>query len=222
MKSFIFASMITNQIVARKVASCLLDMGAIKLNLQKPFTWASGWKSPIYCDNRLTLSDDPVRRFIKEAMADLVEDKFPDVEGICGVATAGIPQGALIADKLRLPFLYVRAKAKEHGLTKQIEGKIVAGEKIVVIEDLVSTGGSSLRAVDVLRNAGLVILGMVSIFTYDFPVSGKAFNQSDLEFYSLSDYNSLLEIALEKKYIQPDQLEILSRWREDPAGWKNK
>ena len=205
---------------AKAVAEKLLQVNAIKLNPEQPFTWASGWKSPIYCDNRRVLSFPFIRDFIKSEMCNLVFEKFPDAGLLAGVATAGIAWGAMVADQLKLPYVYVRPKPKEHGLGNQVEGYFEKGQKTVVIEDLVSTGKSSLQVVEVLKQQGLDVLGMVSIFTYGFPVATEAFTQASLTNYSLTDYSSLLEIATVKGIIAADQQEILLKWREDPAGWK--
>lgn len=204
---------------AGKIASMLLEIKAIKLNVEKPFQWASGWKSPIYCDNRLSLSYPDVRRAIKEGMLQAIKENFFTVEAIAGVATAGIPQGALVADALNLPFLYVRPKPKDHGLENLIEGKLEKGQKVVVIEDLVSTGGSSLKAVQALREAGAEIMGMVSIFSYGFDIAHKNFYEANISLISLCDYGHLLRYALEKRYVTEAQLTSLKAWRVDPSRW---
>lgn len=205
---------------AKAVAEKLLQVNAIKLNPAEPFTWASGWKSPIYCDNRRVLSFPFIRDFIKSEMCNLVFEKFPDAGLLAGVATAGIAWGAMVADQLKLPYVYVRPKPKEHGLGNQVEGYFEKGQKTVVIEDLVSTGKSSLQVAEVLKDQGLDVMGMVSIFTYGFPVATEAFRKASLVHYSLTDYPSLLELATVKGLIAADQHEILLKWREDPAGWK--
>lgn len=205
---------------SKLVAEKLLQVQAVKLNIQQPFTWASGWKSPIYCDNRRVLSFPYVRDFVKSELCNLVFSKFPDAALLAGVATAGIAWGALAADQLKLPFIYVRPKPKEHGLGNQVEGFYEAGQKTVVIEDLVSTGKSSLQVVDVLKEAGLEVIGMVSIFTYGFPVAAEAIKTSGLEYYSLTDYPSLIERAGEKGSVSANEQEVLLKWREDPANWK--
>jgi len=199
----------------------LLQIQAIKLNTEKPFTWASGWKSPIYCDNRLSLSFPDIRNAIRHGLAKAIRDNFGAVESIAGVATAGIAQGALVADTLNLPFLYVRPKPKDHGMENLIEGKIEKGQKVVVIEDLISTGGSSLKAVQALRDAGFDVLGMVSIFSYGFEVAAKNFEQADTSLVTLCDYAHLLTYALEQKYITDDQVASLKAWRVDPASWRS-
>lgn len=205
---------------AGKVASMLLQIQAIKLNTEKPFTWASGWKSPIYCDNRLSLSYPHVRTAIKEGLIQVIKENFFTVESIAGVATAGIAQGALIAESMELPFLYVRPKPKDHGMENLIEGKVTPGQKVVVVEDLVSTGGSSLKAVQALKEAGFNVLGMVSIFSYGFDVAKNNFYNANTSLISLCDYNSLITYSLEQKYINNDQLTSLKAWRVDPSNWK--
>jgi len=205
--------------VARQIVSGLLDIEAIKLNLEEPFTWASGWKSPIYCDNRLALSYTDKRDYIKQALANAIRLTFKNVETIAGVATAGIPQGVLVADELALPFIYVRSKPKGHGLTNQIEGKILEGQKVVVIEDLVSTGGSSIKAVEALREAGMQVLGMISIFTYGFDLAYENFRKANIHFQSLSDYSTMIEVAMEKKLIMKEQVQRLKAWRKSPDSW---
>ncbi|MDH7461487.1 orotate phosphoribosyltransferase [Chitinophagaceae bacterium 26-R-25] len=201
------------------VAEKLLQINAIKLSPTAPFTWASGWKSPIYCDNRKTLSFPFIRDYVKSELCNVIFEQFQDADLLAGVATAGIPWGAMAADQLKLPYIYVRPKPKEHGLGNQIEGHFEKGQKTVVIEDLVSTGKSSLQAVDALRAAGLEVVGMVSIFTYGFAVAEKAFAEAGVPYKSLTNYNSLIEIAIEKNIVTPDQQSILLNWREDPANW---
>ncbi|MCA6416350.1 MAG: orotate phosphoribosyltransferase, partial [Cytophagales bacterium] len=191
---------------AREVAAKLLDIGAIKLNHQKPFTWSSGWKSPIYCDNRLALSYPPIRSFIKKALAMAIRENFPQAECIAGVATAGIPQGTLVAEELGLPFVYVRPKPKEHGMGNLIEGKIELDQKVVLVEDLISTGGSSLKAALAMREAGFDVIGMVAIFTYGFDQSEKSFEDEKVSLICLSDFNHLLQEALDRKYLDENQL----------------
>ncbi|MBV4358474.1 orotate phosphoribosyltransferase [Parasegetibacter sp. MAH-26] len=201
------------------VAEKLLQINAIKLSPTAPFTWASGWKSPIYCDNRKTLSFPFIRDYVKSELCNVIFEQFQDADLLAGVATAGIPWGAMAADQLKLPYIYVRPKPKEHGLGNQIEGHFEKGQKTVVIEDLVSTGKSSLQAVDALRAAGLEVIGMVSIFTYGFVVAEKAFADAGVPYKSLTNYNSLIEIAIEKNIVTADQQSILLNWREDPANW---
>ncbi|MFN8355386.1 MAG: orotate phosphoribosyltransferase [Spirosomataceae bacterium] len=205
---------------AAAVARMLLEIKAIRLNPDKPFKWASGWNSPIYCDNRLSLSFPKVRTYIKRALADLVQEKFPSVEAIAGVATAGIPQGALVADVLGLPFLYVRPKPKEHGLGNQIEGQLLQNQRVVLVEDLISTGGSSLKAAEAIEAAGGVVLGMTAIFTYGFGIAEQNFSTKNVRLYSLSNYTALLEEAIKMEYINENQLQTLSEWRQNPADWR--
>lgn len=200
-------------------AEKLLQVNAVKLSPEKPFTWASGWKSPIYCDNRKVLSHPFIREYIKSELCNVVFEKYNGAELIAGVATAGIAWGAMVADQLKLPFIYVRPKPKEHGLGNQIEGEYHPGQKVVVIEDLVSTGKSSLQVVDVLRSQGLEIQGMVSIFNYQFDAGKKAFEEAGVELISLTDYSNLLLTAEKKGVIQPAQQEVLLNWRKDPANW---
>jgi orotate phosphoribosyltransferase len=207
------------QETASDVAHMLLKIQAIKLNTEKPFTWSSGWKSPIYCDNRLSLSFPDVRKSIKEGLVAAIKENFFTAESIAGVATAGIPQGTLVAEEMNLPFLYVRPKPKDHGMENLIEGKITKGQKVVVIEDLVSTGGSSLKAVQALRDAGFHVLGMVSIFNYGFDIATRNFYEADTSLISLSDYSHLLTLALKENYINESQLTSLKAWRVDPANW---
>ena len=209
-------SFVADRKTAEIVAKGLLEIEAIKLQPESPFTWASGWKSPIYCDNRLSLSFPEFRRSITVALAEVIKAKYPEAESISGVATAGIPQGALVAQELNLPFNYVRSKAKGHGMTNLIEGKVVEGQKTVVIEDLVSTGGSSLKAVEDLRASKIEVLGMAAIFTYDFDVAKLNFETHSCPLVCLSDYNVLLEIA----NLSTEQIEELKKWREDPSSWK--
>ncbi len=205
---------------AQDVAGKLLEIGAIKLNYKTPFTWSSGWKSPIYCDNRLALSYPEIRKYIKEALASAVRKSYPHVECIAGVATAGIPQGALVADLLNLPFVYVRPKPKEHGMGNLIEGKIEKGKKVVLVEDLISTGGSSLKAAQAMSEAGFNVIGMVAIFTYGFELAEKNFTEAKIPLICLSDFNYLLKEAVEKKYLDADQLNHVKSWRLDPGNWK--
>lgn len=204
---------------AKAVAEKLLQVNAVKLNPENPFTWASGWKSPIYCDNRKILSFPFIRDYIKSELCNVVFEKFPDAELLAGVATAGIAWGAMVADQLKLPYVYVRPKPKEHGLGNQIEGFYEQGQKVVVIEDLVSTGKSSLHVVDVLKNAGLEISGMVSIFTYGFPIARDMFSKAGLTYYPLTDYQTLVQLAVERQIIPSAQMEVLLKWQADPAGW---
>jgi orotate phosphoribosyltransferase len=205
---------------AATIAEMLLRIQAIKLSIEKPFTWSSGWKSPIYCDNRLSLSYPEVRRAIKTGLVDAIRENYFTVEAIAGVATAGIAQGALVADALDLPFLYVRPKPKGHGMENLIEGKIVRNQKVVVVEDLVSTGGSSLKSVQALRDAGFQVLGMVSIFNYGFDLASRNFYEADVSLITLSDYGHVLNQALREKYVTEEQVISLKSWRVDPSNWK--
>ncbi|MEI6189679.1 MAG: orotate phosphoribosyltransferase [Chitinophagia bacterium] len=206
----------TNQ---KAVAEKLLQVGAVKLSPNEPFTWASGWKSPIYCDNRKVLSFPYVRDFIKSEMCNVIFEKFDGADMLAGVATAGIPWGAMAADQLKLPYIYVRPKPKEHGLANQIEGAYQSSNKILVIEDLISTGKSSLQVVDVLRAAGLNVVGMVSIFNYGFDIADEAFKKADVPYISLTNYSSLIELAVEKGDIEPTTQELLMQWRNSPSTW---
>lgn len=205
---------------AAKVAAMLLQIQAIKLNTDKPFIWASGWKSPIYCDNRLSLSYPDIRSAIRDGLIEAIRQNFFTVEAIAGVATAGIAQGALVADSMNLPFLYVRAKPKDHGMENLIEGRIVKNQKIVLVEDLVSTGGSSLKAAQALRNEGFDVLGMVCIFSYGFDLATRNFYEANTSLISLSDYNYLLNYAQEQNYVSASELTSLKAWRVDPSNWK--
>ena len=204
----------------KAVAEKLLQIQAIKLSVQQPFTWASGWKSPIYCDNRKVLSFPYIRDFIKSEMCNIVFEKFPEAELLAGVATAGIAWGAMVADQLKLPFIYVRPKPKEHGLGNQIEGYYEKGQNTLVIEDLISTGKSSLQVVDVLKQAGLQVTGMVSIFTYGFDAARIAFDKAGITFSSLTNYQQLINLAVEKGMVSEKEQGVLLKWREDPANWK--
>ena len=202
-----------------KVAQGLLKIGAVKLRPQEPFTWASGWHSPIYCDNRKTLSYPEIRTVVRDAFAAVVKAKYPDVEVIAGVATGAIAQGALVADALGLPMIYIRSKAKDHGMGNLIEGDLKKGQKVVVIEDLISTGGSSLKAVEAVREAGAEVLGMVAIFTYGFPVSEAAFKEHQVELTTLSNYNVLIDAALKSGYVKESDVNTLKEWRKAPEKW---
>jgi orotate phosphoribosyltransferase len=204
---------------AKKIAEYLLQIKAIKLQPSNPFTWASGWKSPIYCDNRKTLSFPEVRSFIRDSFAGVVSEYYPGAELVAGVATGAIAHGVLVAEKLGLPFIYVRSEAKEHGLGNQIEGYYEKGQKVVVIEDLISTGGSSLGAVRALREAGCDVLGMAAIFTYEFSKSENGFKAAGCELHTLSNYSALISTAVDTGYITNDEVETLKKWRLDPAGW---
>ena len=200
-------------------AAKLIDVKAIKLQPTNPFTWASGWKSPFYCDNRKTLSYPDLRCFVKIELVRLVMENFPQVDAIAGVATGAIAQGALVADTLGLPFVYVRSKPKDHGLENLIEGELKPGMKVVVVEDLISTGGSSLKAVDAIRSNGCTVIGMVASYTYGFDVAKQAFEQAGVELITLTDYESVVAEALKTGYIQPSDVQLLHDWRKDPAHW---
>ena len=204
---------------AKKVAEYLLQIKAIKLQPSNPFTWASGWKSPIYCDNRKILSYPVVRSFIRDSFESIIKELYPDLEMIAGVATGAIAHGALIADKLGLPFIYVRSEAKGHGLGNQIEGYYEKGQKVVVIEDLISTGGSSLNAVKALREAGCDVLGMIAIFTYGFSKATDGFAAEKCNLHTLSNYTTLIETAVESGYIGQIEVDTLKKWRVDPSNW---
>ena len=206
--------------INRKVAGLLLQSKAIILEPAKPFTWASGWLSPIYCDNRVTLSFPDIRTYIKEAFAQVIQANFPAPDLIAGVATGAIAQGVLVAEAMDLPFVYVRPSAKGHGRQNLIEGRLEAGQKVVVVEDLISTGGSSLKAVEALREAGAEVAGMVAIFSYGFPLAEDNFAKAGVDLLTLTDYHSLIETAVESGEILPGQVELLKEWRKDPANWK--
>lgn len=203
----------------RLLAENLLKISAIKLQPDIPFTWASGWNSPIYTDNRKTLSYPAVRTFIKIEMCRLIMEHFGTPDAIAGVATGAIAMGALVADSLGLPYVYVRSTPKDHGLENLIEGNLKPGQKVVVIEDLISTGGSSLKAVEAIRAAGCEVVGMAAIFTYGFPVAVNAFKDAGVDLITLSNYNAMLDAALESKFIRAEDLETLKEWRKDPANW---
>ena len=201
------------------LAEKLLKISAINLQPDSPFTWASGWHSPIYTDNRKTLSYPEIRSFIKVELTRLIEENFCDVDAIAGVATGAIAQGALVADLMGKPYVYGRSSPKDHGLENLIEGNLLPGQKVVVIEDLISTGGSSLKAVEAIRNAGCEVIGMVAIFTYGFPQAEEAFTQAGVRLLTLSNYNAMLDAALSTGYIREKDLETLRQWRKDPANW---
>ncbi|ARS35114.1 orotate phosphoribosyltransferase [Pontibacter actiniarum] len=204
---------------AHQVASFLLETEAVKLSPEQPFKWSSGWNSPIYCDNRVTLSFPYIRSFIKQQLAELVKQQYPEVEAIAGVATAGIAQGALVADLLEMPFLYVRPEPKKHGMGNQIEGRLLEGQKVVLVEDLISTGGSSLKAAEAVKAAGAEVVGMVAIFTYGFAVADENFEKAGIPLHVLSNYNALLEAAAEQGYIQESAMATLAEWRQSPGTW---
>lgn len=209
-----------NKDTAKKTAELLLQIKAIKLSPNEPFTWASGWKSPIYCDNRITLSYPPVRNFLKEEMAKLVETKYGKPDVIAGVATGAIAIGILVAQELGVPFVYVRPEAKKHGRKNQIEGYIEAGQNVVVIEDLISTGKSSLNAVTALKEADVTVKGMIAIFSYGFNVATENFKDYNVELTTLSNYDHLLEQALDSQFINDEEMKTLAAWKVNPSEWK--
>lgn len=212
--------MIYHKDKALKIAEFLLQIKAVKLQPKNPFTWASGWKSPIYCDNRITLSFPNIRTFIRQAYAQSILDYFGKPDLIAGIATGGVPQGVLVAQELGVPFIYVRSSPKDHGMGNIIEGYFEKGQRVVVIEDLISTGGSSIKAIQSLRDAGLDIKGLVAIFTYGFEVSTKNFADAECPVLTLSDYDTLVDSALKTKYITEDDIFSLHKWREKPDSWK--
>ncbi len=201
-------------------ASKLLKIKAIKLQPNDPFTWASGWKSPFYCDNRKTLSFADLRNFVKLELVHAILEHFPEAEAVAGVATGAIAQGALVADELCLPFAYVRSQPKDHGMGNLIEGELPKGAKVVVVEDLISTGGSSLKAVEAIRQAGCEVVGMVASYTYGFPIAEKAFADAGVKLVTLTDYENVVAEALETGYISNADVDLLHEWRKDPANWK--
>ena len=203
----------------RILAEKLLHISAIKLQPDNPFTWASGWNSPIYTDNRKTLSYPDIRSFIKVELARSIMENFGDAEVVAGVATGAIAQGALVADTIGLPYIYVRSTPKDHGLENLIEGNLKPGQKVVVVEDLVSTGTSSLKAVEAIRNAGAEVVGMVAIFTYQFPIATEHFRKAGVQLFTLSNYTAMLDAALEINYIKESDIETLKEWRKSPATW---
>lgn len=205
--------------VARILAEKLLKISAINLQPQSPFVWASGWNSPIYTDNRKTLSYPEIRSFIKIELSRVILEQFGDADVVAGVATGAIAQGALVAEALGLPYVYVRSTPKDHGLENLIEGNLNPGKKVVVVEDLISTGGSSLKAVEAVRAAGCEVVGMVAMFTYGFPVAEENFRKADVKLVTLSNYNAMLETALDTNYIKESDIETLKEWRKDPANW---
>ncbi|MBX7181693.1 MAG: orotate phosphoribosyltransferase [Bacteroidia bacterium] len=209
----------SNRDTAAKVAQFLLQAQAVKLQPNSPFTWASGWKSPIYCDNRVTLSYPNIRTYIRQMLAKSIVDKFGKPDVIAGVATGAIAQGALVAEELGLPFVYVRSAPKDHGLSNLIEGRLEKGQSVVVVEDLISTGGSSLKAVDAIRNAGADVKGMVAIFTYGFPIATEAFKKNKCSLVTLCDYDQMIKTALDSNLILEKDLAALKQWRENPSEW---
>ncbi|WP_196890488.1 orotate phosphoribosyltransferase [Aureivirga marina] len=211
--------MISNKDTAKKTAELLLQIKAIKLQPSEPFTWASGWKSPIYCDNRTTLSFPPIRNYIRENIAKIIEDTYGKPDVIAGVATGAIAMGVLVAQFLNIPFVYVRPEPKKHGRKNQVEGFLEKGSNVVVIEDLISTGKSSLNAVEALRNEGANVKGMVAIFSYGFDIAKTNFEEANVELYTLSDYDTLLELANDNHYITAEEKSTLSQWRHEPSTW---
>lgn len=205
--------------VAKEVALRLLAIEAIKLSPDNPFNWSSGWNSPIYCDNRVALSYPEVRSFIKQSMKNIINKKYTDIDVIVGVATGGIAIGALVAEELNLPFAYVRPEPKKHGMGNQIEGRVEKGQRVLVIEDLISTGGSSLKVVDLLKSEHIEVVGMVAIFTYGFDVASAKFKENNVQLDTLSDYGALMEVALENDYVTEAQIAHLTEWRLSPATW---
>ncbi len=206
--------------IATEFAARLLEVKAVKVQPDEPFTWASGWKSPFYCDNRKTLSYPKLRTFVKDNLAKLVKDNFSEADAVAGVATGAIAQGALVADMLGLPFCYVRSKAKDHGMGNLIEGTLPEGSKVVVVEDLISTGGSSLKAVEALRAAGFEVVGMVAAYTYGFPIAEQAFQNAGIKLLTLTNYEAVVSAAIESGYITASQQPTLNEWRKDPANWR--
>jgi len=213
--------MIKNNEIAENIAAILLEIKAIKLSPLNPFTWASGLRSPIYCDNRVALSYPEKRSYIKNQLVETIKNNYSDVEVIVGVATAGIPQGALVAEEMGLPFVYVRSSAKAHGMTNKIEGKLDAEQKTVIIEDLISTGKSSLNAVDAIRNVGAEVLGMVAIFTYGLDIAVENFENSNCDLIALSDYNAMIKKAVADSYVTKEDEMSLLEWRKDPKKWSD-
>lgn len=211
--------MINDKDRALKVAELLLKVKAVKLQPNQPFTWASGWKSPIYCDNRVTLSHPSVRTFIRQSFSELITEMFGKPDVIAGVATGGVPQGVLVAQELGLPFIYVRSSAKGHGMGNMIEGAFEKGQNVIVIEDLISTGGSSIKAVESLKEAGLNVKGLAAIFTYGFKVAADNFKEAECPFVTLTDYTILIEQALRSNYVTENDLAQLQNWRENPSVW---
>ncbi|TDE17450.1 orotate phosphoribosyltransferase [Dyadobacter psychrotolerans] len=208
-----------DQDTSKRVAELLLEAQAIKLSPDEPFQWSSGWLSPIYCDNRVALSYPDTRTYIKKILAEMIRQQYPDVQAVVGVATGGIAQGALVADILELPFAYVRPEPKKHGMGNQIEGRLERGQSVIIVEDLISTGGSSLKVVDVLRSAGIEVAGMAAIFTYGFEIAEQNFREKDVKLSTICNYGALIETALEHNYVTESQLESLNKWRLSPDQW---
>ena len=211
--------MILDKNIAKKTAEALLQINAIKLQPNNPFTWASGWKSPIYCDNRVTLSSPEVRTFLRQQLATQIVEAYGKPDVIAGVATGAIAIGALVAEELGIPFVYVRPEAKKHGRKNQIEGFLDTGKNVVVVEDLISTGGSSLKAVEALKEHGVTVKGMIALFTYGFDVASKNFEDANVALYTLSNYENLIEQAAETNYISTDEIKTLQEWRTNPSEW---
>ncbi len=211
--------MVNKSEIEEKIVEFLLQIKAIKLQPSNPFTWASGWKSPIYCDNRITLSHPSIRTYIRQKLSNLVQEEFGSVGMVAGVATAGIPQGVLVAQELGLPFVYVRTAAKEHGRGNLIEGDLFEGQRVVVVEDLISTGKSSLQAVEALREAGCDVAGLVAIFSYSLDIAEENFKAAKCPFITLSNYNSLIKYGVEHSFINDDEHEMLNKWRNNPSEW---
>jgi orotate phosphoribosyltransferase len=212
--------MILDKNIAKKTAEALLEINAIKLQPNSPFTWASGWKSPIYCDNRITLSFPHVREYLKKQLAKQIIEAYGKPDVIAGVATGAIPIGALVAEELQVPFVYVRPEAKKHGRKNQIEGYLETGKNIIVVEDLISTGGSSLKAVDALKEHGANVMGMIALFTYGFEIASENFEKADVKLLTLSNYDSLIDQAADTNFISTDEIETLKEWRNNPSEWK--
>lgn len=208
--------------VEQNVAESLLQIKAIKLQPKNPFTWASGWKSPIYCDNRITLSHPSIRTYLRQQIVERIQEEFGSVEMVSGVATGGIPQGVLVAQELGLPFTYVRPSAKEHGRQNQVEGEVVSGQRVVVIEDLISTGKSSIKAIQALKEAECNVVGLVSVFTYGFDIAKENFEEIKCPTFSLCNYDALIQVALENNYILEEDVEMLKNWRLNPSNWNGK
>ena len=208
--------------IKKQFATKLLGIKAIKLQPNEPFTWASGWRSPIYTDNRKTLAYPEIRSFVKQELVHLVHEHFAEATAVAGVATGAIAQGALVAEELGKPFCYVRSKPKDHGMGNLIEGTLPEGAKVVVVEDLISTGGSSLKAVEALREAGFEVIGMVASYTYGFPVAEEAFKAAGVKLVTICDYDATTEIAAEVGYISPEDIEVLKGWRKSPSTWKQE
>ena len=205
--------------IKKSFAQKLMDIEAIKLQPNDPFTWASGWKSPIYTDNRKTLGHPSLRSFVKLELCHVIQEQFPEAEAVAGVATGAIAQGVLVAEELGLPYCYVRPKPKDHGMGNQVEGEIKKGSKVIVVEDLISTGGSSLKAVAALREYGVEVIGMVASFTYGFPVAEEAFREAGVKLITLSNYDAVIEQAAETGYIKEEEKAVLAEWRKDPSVW---